>query len=70
MDNCTHIQTIVFKKEKRKEMERLSLSNAQLQYTATTAYFTYKSVKKYILFAKSLPGTLTEAAVSFTAYSA
>jgi len=65
----THLSKVPVLK-KRKEKESLDLSNAQLQYTATTAYFTYKSVRKYILFSNSLAGTLSEASVSFTAYSA
>lgn len=54
----------------RKKKDSLNLSKAQLQCTATTAYFTDKSMRKYILFSNSLAGMLSVATIAFIAYSA
>lgn len=54
----------------RKEKDSLNLSKAQLQCTATTAYFTDKSMRKYSLFSNTLAGMLSVAIVAFIAYSA
>lgn len=54
----------------RKKKDSLNLSKAQLQCTATTAYFTDKSTRKYILFSNSLAGMLSVATIAFIAYSA
>lgn len=66
----THVSKVPVLKKKKERKVSLNLSNVRLQYTATTAYFTYKSVRKYSLFSNSLAGTLSEATVSFTACSA